>query len=581
MTNIIETISVFASQWVGISFPKLFLLFFGILLCIFIVASVWDKRIKTGMQLFPLEKISHGTAITAPAVIVLAVSAVILVGMLAPKVMIGDEVTHFYMMETQSRDLMVPNFQAKIPTGHGEEVRRYPHPFLWHYFGAVLFHISGGSFFVIQIYQAFFLAQLLVAAYLLARSRGGIESRSALVYLLLIVSLPMILLFSVAFYQDVPMTAQVLTAFYLLRKGRWFFATLFLCLGLGLKVTAILFFPAFFIILMVWTCKKKTFQKMLLILACSLIITSGFTFSLSKILKQYADATFYPVMKLEQIIKQVSKYLDSNVHAVEPDTRSGSRQIISKQNKKPEYVVGERIAEIIANHPGDLRLSKNFFIYGGGLLYLCMIAALAGGFYHSPPPSLWLWATGMSSILFTLYFLPNTPDARFFLPGIIFCMLPIAERVVCLPWKRWIIFVIATIAIIQSGYAIAKIYQLRRVSPELNEAIHYLHTHTPQPSTVFMYPEGNYRLFPVQHRWDLKYNLRAFWRADNDSRIRTLHYFGIGAVVIKKYLIAKVDEQITNLGVYPTYFVKDLANDKRFPKLFENSQIVIYGVPEN
>ena len=192
-------------------------------------------------------KIPHGTAITAPIIILLAVGAVTLVGMLAPQVMIGDEVTHYYMMETQSRDLTTPNFQAEIPNGWGDaEVRRYPHSFLWHYFGAVLFYLSGGSFFIIQIYQAFFLAQLLTVAYLLARSRGGVETRSALVYLLLIASLPMTLIFSVAFYQDVPMTAQILTAFYLLRKNRWLLATLFLCLGLGLKVTAILFFPAFF-----------------------------------------------------------------------------------------------------------------------------------------------------------------------------------------------------------------------------------------------------------------------------------------------------------------------------------------------
>jgi hypothetical protein len=52
-------------------------------------------------------------------------------------------------------------------------------------------------------------------------------------------------------------------------------------------------------------------------------------------------------------------------------------------------------------------------------------------------------------------------------------------------------------------------------------------------------------------------------------------------VVIKKHLIAEVDDAITNLGVYPTYFVRDLEKDRRFRKLFENRDVIIYGVPKS
>ena len=72
-----------------------------------------------------------------------------------------------------------------------------------------------------------------------------------------------------------------------------------------------------------------------------------------------------------------------------------------------------------------------------------------------------------------------------------------------------------------------------------------------------MYPEGNYRLFPVPHERYLHYYIRKFWQADNDSRIKTLQEFVIGAIVIKKHLIVEVDSSITNLGVYPAWFAKD------------------------
>ena len=140
-----------------------------------------------------------------------------------------------------------PNFLADIPTGWGiNEVRRYPHTFLWHYFGAVIYLISGKSFFGVQLYQCLFLGQLLVFAHLLAKSRGGIENRSAILFIIVIASLPVSIIFSVTFYQDVPMTAQALSAFYFLRKRRYLLASLFMCFAIGLKLTALLFLPAFF-----------------------------------------------------------------------------------------------------------------------------------------------------------------------------------------------------------------------------------------------------------------------------------------------------------------------------------------------
>jgi hypothetical protein len=84
----------------------------------------------------------------------------------------------------------------------------------------------------------------------------------------------------------------------------------------------------------------------------------------------------------------------------------------------------------------------------------------------------------------------------------------------------------------------------------------------------------------VPHEWYLKYHLRDFWRADNELRVEVLRKFRIGAVVVKKHLVAPADKDITDLGVYPDYFVKDLRKDERFRKLFENSAVVIFQTPQ-
>jgi hypothetical protein len=133
------------------------------------------------------------------------------------------------------------------------------------------------------------------------------------------------------------------------------------------------------------------------------------------------------------------------------------------------------------------------------------------------------------------------------------------------------------LALLQGGFVLAKTYNLRVITPSIQEGISFLKANPPE-GRIFMYPEGNYRFYPAQHEWYLGYHLREFWRADNDTRIRLLKRYNVSTVVIKKHLIAPVDDQITNLGVYPVSFVKEIEVDSRFKKTFSNSQLIMYKV---
>lgn len=531
----------------------------------------------------PRAKLPSGKVVSISFIILLAVSAVFTVGMLAPQAMIGDEVTHYYMLKTQADDLSVPNFYAKIPTGWGEvEVRRYPHSFLWHYVGALVYRLTGGSFLFTQLYQSLFFCQLLVAASLLAAGRKTGDTLSPVIYLLIVASLPMSLIFSVAFYQDIPMTAQILTAFYLLKKQRWILATFFLCLAMAIKVTAVLFIPAFFICLLFWTTNRFYIKRSLIITFSLLIMVSGFIYGYNKVFLRYSGSQFYPVAQIEQIVNKSVKAL------FPPDNLDQNQQVNSTAAIDQTKVVSEQASEIIANHPGNLLIKVNYLVYGGLILWLAIGGAVVSAFLYygarrarrSPrESSVWLLGTGLSYIVLTGWMLRTAPDARFFFPGLILCLLPVAEWVARLPKSRWIVMLLTALAVIQSGYTLAKVHHLRQISPKVEEAIVFLRDNPPAATRIFMYPEGNYRLFPVRHTWYLKYHLRDLWRADNDERIRMFHQYGIGAVVVKKHLIVPLDSEMNNLGVYPPAFVSDLQNDGRFKKTFENEGIVIYTVP--
>lgn len=550
-----------------------------------------EEEKKKTSSLFSSETVGRairGTHIGAPLVILLASLSVVFVGMAAPEAMVGDEVTHYYMLVKQAQDISEPNFYADIPMASGEiETRRYPHSFGWHYLGALIYRVTDGSFTAVQLYQAVFLFQFLVVAYLLALSRGGIESRSALVYVLSLASLPLCLIFSVTFYQDVPMTAQVMTAFYLLQQRRWLLASLFLSFALWLKVTAVIFFPAFFILLVVWQIRKSSWLKGSFACCLALVVVMSTTWILGKTINIYGHAAFYPQEKLQIIVDVAKNSFSSLVYSTKKETVV---EAVQKVQSSKQYTGGSRketAPVIIANHPGDLRIKENYLVYGGILIWSLLVI---GAFSYLPPfrkgisenchySGGWMLGVGASFLIITAYMVRTAPDARFFLPGIPFLLLPIIERIVHLPKPKLLITLLATLAFLQGGYVLNKAYNLRAVPDGIRQGIAYLEKNPPSPGKIFMYPEGNYRLFPIQHEWYLGYRLREFWRNDNEKRIQMLHQFGIGAIVIKKRLIASVDEEITNLGVYPTHFVNDIQNDQRFVRFFENDDLLIYGIP--
>jgi len=531
-----------------------------------------------------------GKAVRWASIIVIGITVLALlgIGIATPLPMIGDEVTHYYMLQSQIERLPSPNIISEIPLANGSlEIRKYPHVFMWHYLGAIIAAILPSGVRTVQCYHTMYVIQLLVFGYLTLRLRNEDGSIAPLVYLLFIISIPMFLIFSVTFYQDIPLAAQIVTAVYFLQRRKIKLAALFLSFSLTLKVTAILFLPTFIFIVLFWDVKRKNTGRLILNAGTITVLVLSTMLCITWSLKKFGDAPYYPFQKA----KEIAQKLNPIEKRVDGYNRPGP---VSDSRMMGEDLVSKYEAEIIANHPGDLRSPENFFIYGGGLFWLIILLTvcypLICMILHSPVPldregwaprftSWWIWALGGSFILLSYIFLRTAPDARFFLPGVILILIPMAELIARLPHKKKWLPILIVIASIQTGMVLKKVYNLRKVSPEITEAIDFLR-HDDRATRLFMYPEGNYRLFPKSHEWYLNYKLREFWRGKSDFRIKMLNEHGVNTIVIKKHLIASVSDAITNLGVYPDYFVKDLKMDDRFKKIFENDGVIIYRVPE-
>ena len=516
------------------------------------------------------------------AIVGCAWAAVLLVGWLAPIPMVGDEVTHFHMLTTQSQCLTTPNFLAHIPVAFAEsgyETRCYPHVFLWHYIGAVVYRLGGGSPYLLQLVHSLFWLQLLLALRAIARDRRHGDGVADLPALALAASLPMALIFAVVFYQDVPATAQVLTAFLLLRRRRWLLSAVFMALALSIKENMFLFLPAYTVLFVGagygrrrWAHIRSMVVAMLVILAsCAAMAWS---------IQTYAGSDYYPVRMLKMCVSRALALLPASGES----DGAGAAAVVHSAKAVSLYDDG-----VIAHHPGDLRNAANWLLYGGALLWPLLGLAGVGAWFTrfgrppargAPAPSAgWLWLTGLSYIALAAVLLRTSPDARFFMPGLLFCLIPLSESAARVPYRKVWLSALVMLAVAQTGAVLHKTYRLRHVPTGVGEAIRYLESVPPDPNRVFMYPEGNYRLFPCQHNWYLGYRLREFWKADNDQRLRMLRHANIGAIVIKKYMVGTLDKDMNNLGIYPDQFVRDLARDARFEKTLDNKHVTIYLVP--
>lgn len=515
--------------------------------------------------------------------VAVAYLAVLTVGLLSREPMIGDEVQHYFMLVTQAGQLPSPTVDAVVPVYVGKDhVRHYPHVFLWHYVGAVLWKYLGRSFAVVQIYQSLFYLQLMISGWLLMRHETKrVLPMAELLCVVGLASLPLTLIFTVAFYQDVPAVAQLVTSLLLLRRGRLFMSLVFLCVGLWFKESVTVVLPAYLVCVVAFDWGRE--RPLKLVSRAGIVVAVFVLHSLLAIhVMAKTGCNYYPVKTVRHQLQNAQQAIQRTL--AEHGSSVGSRPAASAGVAQPPPIESRKYS-VISTSPGDLRLPINWLIYGGGVFWGLAVAGILGIAWgrrrDQGGTGTCGWLAGLAAwcLIAIAFQMKEAPDARFFLPAIILFLFPLCRWAATLPWKRIWIPALCLAAVVQSTVVLGKTYDLRQVRPGVREAIAYLTAHPPQPNEVFMYPEGNARLLPCAHNWYLSYGLRDFWRASNDERLTVLHKRRLGAIVVKKYLVGSLDPAMNNLGIYPDYFVRDIENDKRFAKVLDNRDVAIYLVP--
>ncbi len=496
-------------------------------------------------------------------ILTFAVPAMVLIGILYVGLssscpMIGDETAHYYQLVNQSGKLPDISFGWSLITDYGKERSGIgPHVIGWHYLGAVLYKMFPG-FMTVQFYHLFFFCLLLVSSFLTAKHLFNSPEVTCNT-LLLVSTLPAAILFGTAFYQDLPATALIVTAFYLLFKRLYLPGILLAAATFFFKENSVLMLPGMCFLIFLQERRKP--------LQCSVwILTSIFLTVTCIIIFDVA----------------VFKYFEGKCHNILVDkVLDILRGLNIIEDTRPPMPAQTEALPPIA-YPGDLRIPANWIIYLGGAVWLAAAASVFGLWREIKnrkfeQPAFICAFIGLSFLIPSYVIGRNTPDVRYFLPGIPFMIFAVACWLVSFKDYRKLLWVIAIVAIVQSGAVLSKIYELRTLGPDLEQVIKTLSVkksaYDNKKFKIFMYAE-KWRFLPYEPVWSISVDV---WKAKTDRQIydllRNNNFAFIG---IEKSKIASMVSSNLDIRVYPAKFVDLLANSDLFSKVCENQTYIIY-----
>lgn len=503
--------------------------------------------------------------------IIMVVLTVAGIGILAPGPMIGDEVAHFYLLHNIAANLPDLTLTYHIPTAWSTVgLERFcNHSFLWHITGALIYRVIP-HIFAIQLYQMLFVIQFIIVFFFFARDITRRDYFCVCWAMVLMWTMPMFLLFGTIFYKDIPVAAQIITAFYLLFRRKYVMSLLFWALALLLKETAVIMLPAL-LFYYIWRMRRVKIKMYVMVGSCLIVTALSFIIEGAILMEVLPERTPLIVEQLHKVMPWFD--ITSAAATASPETVEGG------------------------NCPGNLNVLNNWFIYPGIGLWIGFALALAGicrqAFRTPRLTPLDLRKIGSSygviSLLIAMSYIipatialwPDNCDIRYYCPAIPFLIFWIAYWSADLIRKyRFMLPLLIAMLLAQTAAVSYKIIQLRTLSPELKEAIRFLKQQNTSPDNcrIFMYPEGNARFFPYEPIWTRGNLYFDIMTANNETKATLWKNNHVTFVVVKKYMESNQSPESTNFGSYPKKFVDDLHNDPmRFPVLFENRQIIIFG----
>jgi len=146
----------------------------------------------------------------------------------------------------------------------------------------------------------------------------------------------------------------------------------------------------------------------------------------------------------------------------------------------------------------------NWLIYPGPLLWLTLLSA--GIFMlknrHLPQQNKQVYHFFFAGVFYCVCALlllgKNALDFRYFMPALPFLLIPVAHLSTNAMRFKIVLVLFLILAGAQTTSVLKKTHNLRHISSDMEEVISFLEANPILGTCIFMYPEGNYRLFPYR-----------------------------------------------------------------------------------
>ena len=493
-------------------------------------------------------------------------AAVFIIGAMTDPTMVGDEVIHYFYAKNLVSTFPEFNAHYIIPVNWSSDgyERLFDRAFGWHVMAAWVLALFKSNVWL-QFFNTLFLFEFLAFFHLIT-IRYKSDPRVSFLMDVFIYSFPAFLLYGTIYYQDLIVIAQIAAAGYFISTKRHVAGLLFWLLAIAVKDSFVMTMPVMVIWLII--AERRSLKRL-----CRWVFT-------------YLAASFVFILILDYIIY----YHTGMRHSV---IFMAIKHGLSYQLKEftPEQFSDNPYSG--ANCPGNLIYLKNWAIYTGVVFWVAFIAAVAATrtrYRRIHKRGVWRNSGFISFFFATLFITQMTImlhpfyDIRYFFQGIpfvIYSVVFLARKILLRPICFW---GVTALALAQIAFVEYNILLIRTPSAELKETLEFFKENTGKNETlegrkVLMYPEANFRFFPLEVVWA---NVHIeMEKASPEQRPDIIIKHNISYVVVKKYLLNDADNDLDRLTGFSRRFVREIVDDPLLTVVFENRQFIVLKFQRN
>ena len=508
--------------------------------------------------------------------IFLLLYSVVMIAGLVSDASLGDELYHYRFAKNFELQHKRPTVDILYKDAPPSEIVRLPDHLI--YYGDMLWHGTLSQIWrvcgrisptVAQLYQSLYYILLVILTYLLARELYGKEA--GLYAAILVGTVPMVAVFSILLYTDVPGTMFCVLCVLLLVKKRYFWAGIALGLMYLCKRNGLLFFPVI-LLASFWQDKidlKIRFRNAVLLIVGAAVVVSPDLY--------WREVNFrgFPPNRYTSVMVVFNHFTRARAKVPEVDPMEYDMAPVATTEVGDMKTFANMLGE---DFPFMKYIQRVLWLsYFGLAILLSLPLYLICRRYRKK--DVILWALIGTYLLVYFRFLGLSNEVRYMLPIVPFlCIL--AAIPIAVSKRRFAKTAFIAVCLAQFLAAAGYLCMKRQVPQQVEDGFAFVRENTPQDAKLF-YVEHialdrtNRKIqLPVPGHPLLK---QMFWAVDATEVLGAMNQMSIDYVMVKKARIYD-DSNRSYFNGYPISFIERLPELPFVKLVFDNRDMSIWQV---